>query len=554
MDSIQPGTENIGKIYGAVCLRRQRRKRQKVLIVELLHDYAQNSTLHGLRYIVDRGLNLFDKIFWLLTFLLSIGMCFYLMSNVWIKWKTSPVIVSVNEKYVPVGDVPFPSITICPQLKCKASVFNFSKELVKMKEIEKLIRENNNSVKISDEHRMKLESKLEDLGSVCGINVNWELLIEVRRNITNSSLIKTLYEATPSVQDAFFYCGWQGKRVQCDDLFQTVITREGICFNFNSLAADEILRNENLQRDYVYLNTTTPSEDWSISEGYTDFRPGISYPKRGVANNIAPDLKVILRESAHDRDGWCNVVKSGYTIFIQHPADLPQSSRHYFAALPGQISSLAVKFSMLTADDALKGYDPEVRQCYFPGDRKLRYFRIYTISNCMLECQSNFTFKKCNCVEFHMPQTLAQAELNVKTKTINENACHCLPPCNSILYDAEILRSAYNVHTYLENRRKQYEDDDPKVEAFYDALSSLNFSDVDVYFKHSRYISMRRSELFGITDFMANCGGLLGLFLGFSFLSLVEIFYFATIRLYRILRKDLKEEKLNGQKAMNHVD
>ncbi|KAI8424535.1 hypothetical protein MSG28_002992 [Choristoneura fumiferana] len=40
---------------------------------------------------------------------------------------------------------------------------------------------------------------------------------------------------------------------------------------------------------------------------------------------------------------------------------------------------------------------------------------------------------------------------------------------------------------------------------------------------------MRRSELFGLTDFLANCGGLLGLFLGFSFLSLIEIFYFCTL-------------------------
>lgn len=57
-----------------------------------------------------------------------------------------------------------------------------------------------------------------------------------------------------------------------------------------------------------------------------------------------------------------------------------------------------------------------------------------------------------------------------------------------------------------------------------------NFSKLEMYFKRPRFISMRRSELFGVTDFLANCGGLLGLFLGFSFLSLVEIFYFLTLR------------------------
>jgi amiloride-sensitive sodium channel len=32
--------------------------------------------------------------------------------------------------------------------------------------------------------------------------------------------------------------------------------------------------------------------------------------------------------------------------------------------------------------------------------------------------------------------------------------------------------------------------------------------------------------------FSASCGGLLGLYLGFSILSLVEIIYFFTVRLY----------------------
>lgn len=42
---------------------------------------------------------------------------------------------------------------------------------------------------------------------------------------------------------------------------------------------------------------------------------------------------------------------------------------------------------------------------------------------------------------------------------------------------------------------------------------------------------MQRSEVYGYTDFLANCGGLLGLFLGFSILSIVEIIYFLTLRL-----------------------
>lgn len=51
-----------------------------------------------------------------------------------------------------------------------------------------------------------------------------------------------------------------------------------------------------------------------------------------------------------------------------------------------------------------------------------------------------------------------------------------------------------------------------------------------VFFKEAQFITSRRSELYGQTDFLANCGGLLGLFMGFSILSLVEILYFLTLR------------------------
>lgn len=52
-----------------------------------------------------------------------------------------------------------------------------------------------------------------------------------------------------------------------------------------------------------------------------------------------------------------------------------------------------------------------------------------------------------------------------------------------------------------------------------------------MFFKEMQFITSERSELYGPTDFLANCGGLLGLFMGFSFLSVIEILYFLSLRL-----------------------
>lgn len=70
-----------------------------------------------------------------------------------------------------------------------------------------------------------------------------------------------------------------------------------------------------------------------------------------------------------------------------------------------------------------------------------------------------------------------------------------------------------------------------------------------LFFKEDQFISLKRAELFGITDFIANVGGLLGLFMGVSLLSIVEIFYFCTIRwIYRLKgqRGGSRGSMLNG--------
>lgn len=60
---------------------------------------------------------------------------------------------------------------------------------------------------------------------------------------------------------------------------------------------------------------------------------------------------------------------------------------------------------------------------------------------------------------------------------------------------------------------------------------SVQFSRLTIFFKETQFITSKRSELYGLTDFLANCGGLLGLFMGISILSIVELVYFCTIRL-----------------------
>lgn len=66
---------------------------------------------------------------------------------------------------------------------------------------------------------------------------------------------------------------------------------------------------------------------------------------------------------------------------------------------------------------------------------------------------------------------------------------------------------------------------------------SMRPSVVTIYFRVYEVDTWMRSEMYTTANFLALCGGILGLFLGVSVLSIIEFFYFSTLRLYLTLRQ-----------------
>ncbi|XP_039300237.1 pickpocket protein 28 [Nilaparvata lugens] len=126
-------------------------------------------------------------------------------------------------------------------------------------------------------------------------------------------------------------------------------------------------------------------------------------------------------------------------------------------------------------------------------------------------------------------------EIQVNLKSEVGSTCNCLQACTSIEYDAETSQATYD----WEKQMMAYQENmsDP------DLLNSV-FSRLTIYYKDAQFITSHRSELYGLADFLAGCGGLLGLTSGFSILSLVEIIYYLTLRLCNNYSQE-KENKRN---------
>ncbi|KAL1402838.1 hypothetical protein pipiens_005902 [Culex pipiens pipiens] len=323
----------------------------------------------------------------------------------------------------------------------------------------------------------------------------------------DSACVDFLRNMSVSLDEMLMYCKWRNDMDYCNNIFTETLTEEGLCFTFNGIAADDMLRKEELHKDYAYTTENRSSVQWTLENEY------------------------------------------------------PQVSKQYFRVPLQQEVIISVKPQMITTSDGLRDYAPHRRQCYFNHERRLKYFQVYTQQNCELECITNYTLRSCGCVKFSMPrddrtevcgaskiECYNEAEDELLSQEVKYSVdksydfrakCDCLPACTSVQYDAEISQADFNWKNLFMAYKSPL-----------DEFPGVQLSRLTIYFKEAQFITSKRSELYGVTDFLANCGGLLGLFMGVSLLSLVEILYFCLIRPCSILRSSTRSKQADGNQPV----
>lgn len=75
-------------------------------------------------------------------------------------------------------------------------------------------------------------------------------------------------------------------------------------------------------------------------------------------------------------------------------------------------TEVKVKFtSLVKGTDDFKALSPEKRGCYYPHEKKLQYFPVYSEGNCMLECTWEIASAKCKCVPWFLKAHFPEKQL-----------------------------------------------------------------------------------------------------------------------------------------------
>ncbi|XP_060517750.1 pickpocket protein 28-like [Cylas formicarius] len=485
-----------------------------------LEQYCEKTTLHGLRYVGDSTLSIGERIFWFISFSLAIGFAAYYITNIYEKWRSSPVIISFSPFDADLTSIPFPAITICNMNQAKNS------------EAERILREGSN-----------IEKKL--LDDSCNGNATFN----DNEHISWEDLRNFLVRVGNSCSDMLKFCQWGSQKLDCEMAFNNDLTDEGLCCSFNRLPPEKIFRN---WKDIGILNQTYPSNvyDWNPESGFQHATEDENIvPKRPLGAGAHLGLSVIL--DAQIDNYYCSSTSStGFKVILSNPIETPKMADFGFLVSPGFETRISIEPSVREATDSLRGVAIEKRQCYFSNERPLQYYRSYTQRNCNLECQSNHTLKHCSCVPYYLPKNkfikycgktekecVDQAKEDMEVVYGNGSSCHCLPGCFFLRF------SNSKSFAKLSDMGLRAEVGSYSKEYFMDNVAVVQF-----FFFKSQFTKEVKSELFGFTEILSNVGGLLSLCLGFSFLSLIELLYFVTLR----LACELAKKRRTNQKRLHH--
>jgi hypothetical protein len=104
------------------------------------------------------------------------------------------------------------------------------------------------------------------------------------------------------------------------------------------------------------------------------------------------------------------------------------------------------------------------RHCHLPGERQLKYFRIYSKSNCEIECLVDFIVEICECAPFYFPREPGTRICSFKdiscVNIVRKSTlakCDCLPSCNSIEYKFEVSQAEITNQSMNSDHPEKYE-------------------------------------------------------------------------------------------------
>ena len=91
------------------------KKSTRKIIVDTTKQYSSATTIHGISYLSSDNVPALERLIWLVVVILAIIFTTFQVCNLYDEWQDEPVITTLDTVALPIEEIEFPAVTICPQ-------------------------------------------------------------------------------------------------------------------------------------------------------------------------------------------------------------------------------------------------------------------------------------------------------------------------------------------------------------------------------------------------------------------------------------------------------
>ncbi|KAF5273416.1 hypothetical protein FQA39_LY07433 [Lamprigera yunnana] len=451
---------------------------------ERVRPFTKETTIHGIFFFTARGLHSIERLFWLIVvFLATTGAASLIMSN-WNRYNANPTVISIQKDFRNWKNL-LPSVTGCFLNKTNHDLMNLyilqtwgiSQNHPKYGYYVDFVK----TVANASYYNLNDFAKFENDPDLVDVNL-FQLAVKVHPKLTGTL-------ATFDVKHKSY--------------FTLIMTELGICFTVNS--------------KFTHILSLK----------------AVVFSMSSNIGNI--DDENLLK--CHYLNGLCYArYDSDPLLPINFYIHSYLEVIHAMSVTPfylGESEELEINFLMeeTSSSSTLRNLSPSQRNCRFYDEPQSKDVPVYSFSICNMVCRHHMIMYKCGCRLFFyhfldgkvcdikgMICASKLIEKWIASQTLLN--CDCPQPCHIVTYLPLTQKITPWTSGYFDQR----------LSFRWGVLHPTTKYQRDVLFSFEdlvgKYNSTPKLETLYKTSFLVSLGGSLSLFLGISFISLIEIIFF----------------------------
>ncbi|XP_048109719.1 acid-sensing ion channel 1C isoform X2 [Alosa alosa] len=444
---------------------------------EITVAFVTRTKVHGLKYVFSGDKSRPHQVLWLLAILVCIGLLCTWSWNRILYLLSFPAVTKIHMVWA--YNMTFPAVTICNQnfirvsALTQADLYHSGYWMDIMHQNHSVNRRSAAMLRHSTHHERLL--RLLDFSGFSPPSP--------QHHFNTTEMIGRL---SHQLEDMLLECKFQGENCTYKN-FTPIYTRYGKCYTFNS------------GLDGNPLLTTLKGGTGNGLEIMLDIQQDEYLPVWGETDETSYEAGIKVQIHSQDEPPFIDQLGFGVPPGFQTFVSCQQQLLQYLPPPWGDCKSTPIDSD---------------------------YFSTYSITACRIDCETRYLLENCNCRMVHMPGTstvctpeqykdCADPALDFLVEKDNDY-CVCETPCNMTRYGKELSmvkipsKASAKYLAKKFNKTEQYIGDNILV--------------MDIFFEALNYEKIEQKKAYELAGLLGDIGGQMGLFIGASVLTILEIF------------------------------